>query len=436
VEAAVNLAKGVLALEDKNGNAGDLFDDVDNSRPAPPKILIVDDQEVNVFALRSALSHLNAELIGCNSGEDALAILLRQEIAVVLLDVQMPIMDGYEVAELMAHNETTAHIPVIFVTAISTEKRHMLKGYKSGAVDYICKPVDVDILLAKMHSFLQLYNQRQELQREVKRRTRAERELRESNSGLERALETLRQTQLKLMHASKLAALGEMATGLSHELNQPLTHIKGTLQIFEMKLFDGESVAGDRQLALVSESCRQVNKINEVINHLRAFGGSDTNADGSAEVNAVIGSALLFFSQRMKDQAIELRVDVQPPELALPIDNAKLEQILVNLIQNAIDAMLQETVERRELTISAKLDDNGDDTMAVLAVADTGVGILVDFRDKVFEPFFSTKEFGEGVGLGLSVVHGIVRESHGSVVVESEEGQGTTLVIRLPLSVA
>ena len=128
------------------------------------KILVVDDRPENLLAIETALKHVDAEIIKAHSGNEALALMLRHELALVLLDVQMPEMDGFEVATLMRDNDNTKHIPIIFVTAISKDEAYVFRGYETGAVDYLFKPLSPDILKAKVRVFLEMYRQKRELE--------------------------------------------------------------------------------------------------------------------------------------------------------------------------------------------------------------------------------------------------------------------------------
>lgn len=185
-----------------------------------PKILIVDDRIENLVALEKTLADLEAEFVRATSGEQALAYLLEHAVALILLDVQMPDMDGFETAALIRSNQDTRHIPIIFVTAISKDQKHVFSGYASGAVDYLFKPLDSDILRSKVGVFLELDRQRAII-------TKTNAQLRDANRKI------LEQQQ-SLIKQERLKVLLQMAGATAHELNQPLMSLLGNIDLIRM----------------------------------------------------------------------------------------------------------------------------------------------------------------------------------------------------------
>ena len=185
-----------------------------------PKILIVDDRIENLVALEKTLADLDAEIIWATSGEEVLACLLEHTVALILLDVQMPDMDGFETAALIRSNEDTRHIPIIFVTAISTDQQHVFSGYASGAVDYLFKPLNPDILRSKVRVFLELDRQRATI---VK-----------TNEQLEAANRKILKQQKSVIKEERLKLLLQMAGATAHELNQPLMSLLGNIDLIRM----------------------------------------------------------------------------------------------------------------------------------------------------------------------------------------------------------
>jgi two-component system cell cycle response regulator len=198
---------------------------LNNSKPRiegipPPKILIVDDRIENLVALEKTLTGLNAEFIRATSGEEALAALLEHVVALILLDVQMPDMDGLETAVLIRSNEDTRHIPIIFVTAISKDQQHVFSGYASGAVDYLFKPLDPDILRSKVSVFLELDRQKAIIAK--------------TNDQLKAANRQILEQQKSVIKQERLKVLLQMAGALAHELNQPLMGLLGNIELIRM----------------------------------------------------------------------------------------------------------------------------------------------------------------------------------------------------------
>ena len=185
-----------------------------------PKILIVDDRIENLVAMEKTLAGLNAEIIKTTSGEEALASLLEQVVALILLDVQMPDMDGFETAELIRSNEDTRGIPIIFVTAISKDQKHVFSGYASGAVDYLFKPLDPDILRSKVNVFLELDKQKTIIAK--------------TNEQLKSANRMILKQQKSVIKQERLKVLLQMAGAMAHELNQPLMSLLGNIDLIRM----------------------------------------------------------------------------------------------------------------------------------------------------------------------------------------------------------
>jgi two-component system cell cycle response regulator len=212
----------------------------------PPKILIVDDRIENLVALEKTLADLDAEIIKAASGEEALASLLEHRMALILLDVQMPDMDGFETAALIRGNEDTRHLPIIFVTAISKERQHIFSGYASGAVDYLFKPLDPDILKSKVRVFLELDRQKAIISR--------------TNEQLKSANRKIVEQQKALIKEERLKVLLQMAGAMAHELNQPLMSMLGNIDLIRtvekdsakwMARLDNIEVAGQRMADII-----------------------------------------------------------------------------------------------------------------------------------------------------------------------------------------
>lgn len=244
----------------------------------PVHILLVDDKPANLLALESLLESPEVMTVKAKSGNEALGLLLEHDFALVLLDVQMPDMDGFETAELMRSNEKTRNIPIIFVTAISKEKQHIFKGYESGAVDYLFKPLDPHILISKVKVFTDLYTQRKETEK--------------ANRKLEAAIGKLKQVNRKILEQQKavieeerLKVLLQMAGATAHELNQPLNGLLGTIELLQM-----DQKVPDKLDAHISRIADAGRRIAAIVKKIQVIQYADVRPYGidAGEKNAVI----------------------------------------------------------------------------------------------------------------------------------------------------
>ena len=234
--------------------------------------------------------------------------------------------------------------------------------------------------------------------------------------------------EVRALAQSKLATLGEVATGVAHEINQPLTYISSMIQSFQedMGLNELDVQKGQARLA---ESSRQVARITSIVDHLRTFGRREDTEMAAVSLAEVLDSTLLLVGERIRLRNIELerRVDEDLP----PVwgNASQLEQVYINLFQNSIDAL--SGTQQGKITVSIhSLPAQGQ---VVLAFSDNGVGIPPAYVERVFDPFFTTKQEGEGTGLGLSIIYGIIMDHRGMIGCESEYTIGTTITIKLPI---
>ena len=230
-------------------------------------ILIVDDKPANLLALRKLLAKPGLNIVEATGGNDALSLILEYDFALILLDVQMPDMDGFETAELIRGNEETKHIPIIFVTAISKEQKYIFKGYDKGAVDYLFKPLDPDILKSKVNIFLELYKQKEDLKK--------------ANTELYKANERILEQQEGLIEEARLKVLLQMLGANAQELNQPLAFLLDNVELMEKHSDDREKSA--ECISRIKESGR---KISDIANKIRTINYSEPipSYDGSSSV--------------------------------------------------------------------------------------------------------------------------------------------------------
>ena len=251
-------------------------------------------------------------------------------------------------------------------------------------------------------------------------------DLRETTEEISRREQELREKQEQLVQAAKLATLGELTTGIAHELNNPLNNIG----LYIGNLLDRMAAGSLNDEALerdLTRSMQQVRKATEIINHLRTFGRAAPTSREAVDLNEVIESALSLLREQFRLHQIDVSLDLSAAKPEVAGNPIQLEQVLMNLLTNARDAVVAAQV--RHISISTGIEEG----TAVVCVEDSGPGIPTDLEQRVFDPFFTTKEVGEGTGLGLSIVYGIIKDHEGSISIESRYGYGARFVIRLPL---
>ncbi|MDM8549660.1 PAS domain S-box protein [Desulfobacterales bacterium HSG2] len=251
--------------------------------------------------------------------------------------------------------------------------------------------------------------------RDISERKKAEKELKEKQS--------------QLIQASKMASLGEIATGIAHEINQPLTYISTFIQNLGRDIRENRmdpEWTKDR----LKKSAMQVERIQKIIQHLRIFGRSDavSGEPVTIDIETVLKNTLLLMGERIRLRAIDLIVNAESQLPMIQGDPNQLEQVFINLLQNSADALADTGNPEIRVDIAASEDRKS----VVIIVTDNGSGIEQEDSDRIFEPFFTTKEVGEGTGLGLSILYGIIKEHKGTITCHSEKNKGSTFVITLP----
>jgi two-component system NtrC family sensor kinase len=422
---------------------------LDTAEPPRPPVLIVDDADANLVALRALLDGLGCEVVVAKTGNEALRQLLKREFAVLLLDVQMPEMDGYEVAHHARDNPGTRDLPIIFLTAARYSDDSVLRGYGSGAVDFLYKPIDPPILRSKVRVFLELYAQRCQVADAKAALERSNLELRQladsnaalaekfraANDDLAKAYHELQATQAQLIQSAKMASLGELVAGVAHEINNPLSFATSHLDTARKLLkklepecrpaLSAASVEGWRRAdSRLKEMATGLGRIGELVVKLRTFSRLDEGEQKKVSMRECVESVLMILEHRTGDRIrVETRLG-EPDELeCFP---GLLNQALLNLVANAIDAI------EGAGTVTVATGAEGD--VYAITVTDTGQGIPTELRERVLEPFFTTKPVGQGTGLGLSITYSIIRKHGGTLELSPRDGGGTVVAIRLPMT--
>ncbi len=406
-------------------------------------ILIVDDEPANLAVLTEILQP-TFRVQAANSGDRALRVAASDPCPdLILLDVMMPTMDGYQVFEHLRESAVTAEIPVIFVTALSEDVDEE-RGLALGAVDYITKPIKHAILLARVLTQLtlkqardQLYRQNADLEAEVRRRQKEK-----------------EQIQLQLLQADKMAAIGQLAAGVAHEINTPIGYVRsnlGTLddylgkllqvldachalgaatpeRVSEMDAFrelertaDLDYLIPDVQ-QLIAESRYGLDRVCGIVRDMKGFSRQSEAEWEWADLHQGLESTLNIVWNQLKYHCELHKEYGELPEVyCLP---SQLNQVFLNLLVNAAQAI--------EGQGDIHLRTGADAGQVWVEIADSGSGISPEHLSHLFEPFFTTKPEGQGTGLGLSLSYGIVEHHGGHIEVESEMGRGTRFRVLLP----
>ena len=389
-----------------------------------PKILVVNDDAASLLALSSLLDQWAAEtgytVMSARSGQEALRQVLLHDFAVIILDVNMPGMDGFETAEAIHQRARSADIPIIFVTAFLADEIDRLKAYQRGAADFLFTPVIPQILHAKVSVFVALANKNEQLRRQAEKLSQRTEELTGTNERLMREIEERQAAEAK-SHAKD-----EFLAMLGHELRNPLSAISSAAALIDMPGAHAEMASRARQIIQ-----RQTQHLSRIVDDLldlsRAMSGKILLARKPVDMASLVGACLDTFRATGRTGGYRINVDLAPNWV--DGDPTRLEQIATNLIDNA----LKYTPAGGTIDITIGLD--GDDVL--LTVRDTGVGIAPDLLPHVFDVFvqgsISLDRAQGGLGIGLSLVRRLVELHGGSVSASSSgAGEGSAFAIRLP----
>ncbi len=394
------------------------------------KILIVDDNPANLVALQAILSKIDADILEASSGNEALAQTLKHEFGLILLDVQMPEMTGYEVAIILQNNNQTSRIPIIFLTAAYKDEQHRLKGYHSGAVDYIEKPINVEILLPKVRFFLQL----NEYQLQLKTALEGERI---ANETLKAEFAKRASMELNLICALKQAEIATQSKSdflatMSHEIRTPMNGVLGMAELLiESELSDEQR---DQVQTIIKSGDSLLTIINDILDFSKLEAGRVELENIAFDLEQIIYDTLHLLIVRTYGKKIELILNY-PPDIPHNFfgDPARLQQIMNNLVGNAIKFTQKGHVC---ITVSHKKTNNDIDKL-LISIEDTGIGIKKNDIKKLFTAFSqvddsTTRLFG-GTGLGLSICKQLTTIMGGKLWVESEFKKGSKFNIELAL---
>jgi signal transduction histidine kinase len=460
-----------------------------NYNPTDQTILIVDDNPNNLEVLSETLVDAGFQVSIAIDGESALEQVAYHTPELILLDVMMPGIGGFETCRRLQKSVLTRDIPIIFMTALS-DSLDKVKGLSLGAVDYITKPFQQEEVLARIRIHLKLHNlsrsledQNQLLQYEIEQRKQAEAALKNLNQDLERRVEErtaelshtlleLKHAQVQLIHNDRMSTLGQLIAGIAHEINNPVNFIYGNIkpaiqylenllglvELYQKNLsnppeeihrylddIDLEFIKVDLPKLIKSMEVGS-DRICQIVSSLRSFSRLDETEMSLADIHEGIDNTLMILQSRLKAKPDRPAIEVIKNYGELPLVECypgQLNQVFMNILCNAIDAFDDCNCQRsrpdyektpNRIIITTESINNNEIS---IRIADNGLGIPESIQSRLFEPFFTTKAIGKGTGLGLSISRQIIVEKHaGTLDCLSLPGQGTEFRVEIPIAVS
>jgi signal transduction histidine kinase len=370
----------------------------------PVNFLLVDDLEENLLALEALLQRDGLVCLKAHSGEEALEILLVHNVALALLDVQMPGMDGFQLAEFIRGSERARHIPIIFVTAGSADNRRRFRGYEAGAVDFIQKPIEPDVLRSKASVFFDLYQQRQQIQAQ-----------RDELSAYAEELRTVdrRKTEFIAM--------------LAHELRNPIMAFSGGARLLKKQR---DPAQAEEIRERMERQAFHLSRLIEDLTDISRIGqGKISLRPERIDLQTIVKSALETSQSQIDSAGHNLTLDLPEHTVWLHADQTRIAQVVSNLLNNAA----KYTPPGGKITVTARADVD----VVTIVVSDNGIGVPADMQSRIFEIFTQVQAEDArpqaGLGIGLALVKQLVQLHGGSVTVASEgTGKGSAFAVQLP----
>ncbi|MEM1173154.1 MAG: hybrid sensor histidine kinase/response regulator [Cyanobacteria bacterium P01_H01_bin.35] len=442
-------------------------------------ILIADDIPENLKLLSQILKNAGHTVRAVTNGKLALKAIDAQLPDLILLDINMPEIDGYEVCEQLKANPKTENIPVIFLSALD-EVLNKVKAFSVGGLDYIIKPFHLEEVLIRIQNQLQINYSRKliikqnlMLEKKNQRLLTSEALLTQKSENLEQALEELKQAQVQMIQNAKMAGLGQLAAGVAHEVNNSINFINNNLDYANtyleelldlVKLYQEEYPSPNQKiqnnieeidLDFLSDDLPEVifsmkkgaERIQKIVDSLGNFSRINQAEYKLVDIHQGIESTLALLKSRIEETDNLLPVHIIKEYGQIPKTKCypnQLNQVFLNILNNAIyflEANRQKQVEQQinsqqdlpKILVTTELIT---DEKILIKISDNGVGIDESIKERIFEPFFTTKEVGQGTGLGLSVSYQIIVEQHhGKLTCDSQIDQGSTFIIEIPINV-
>ena len=386
------------------------------------KLLIVDDLPENLLALEALITREDRTVYKALSADEALSLLLQHEFAMAILDVQMPGMNGFELAELMRGTEKTKNIPIVFVSAAGREMNYAFKGYESGAVDFLHKPLDIHAVKSKVNVFVELYRQSKAMKHQVEA-------LEQSRREQETLLAQLKVTQGELEHAVRMR--DDFMSIVSHEVRTPLNGLILETQLRKMHLARDNAAAFsmDKMQAMVDRDERQIQSLIRLIEDMldvsRIRTGKLSIRPSTFDLSQTVANLLESFAAQIS--AAQSRVDFTVRQSVIgQWDEFRIEQVVSNLLTNAL-----RYGARKPVQVSVYVEG----ASAIIDVRDQGIGISEENQKRIFHQFerVAGSDVVSGLGLGLFISEQIIAAHNGSISVHSTLGEGALFRVSLPL---
>jgi signal transduction histidine kinase len=364
-------------------------------------VLLVDDLQENLVALEALIRQPGRRIFSARSGEQALSLMLEHSFALAILDVQMPNMSGFELAELMRGTERTRTIPIVFVSAGGRELNYAFRGYESGAVDFLYKPLDPHAVRSKVHVFVELFRQRQELQ--------------EAKAQLQRAV----------------SMRDDFMSMIAHELRNPLNSVYLQAQL-RRKMFSGSKPPDPQaMLNMVERDERQIRSMVRLLDDMLDVSRARTGKLAVLPAPFDLAASAQIVVEAIQEQAKAAGVQVTlaaPPALPVDGDEFRIEQVITNLLTNALRYGGGKPV-------AVTVGERPDEREAFVSVRDQGMGIAPADQERIFEQFERTEGAAQvaGLGLGLYIARQIAQAHQGRLEVRSAPGEGAEFILSLPL---
>lgn len=405
------------------------------------KILLVDDREDNLLSMESILEPGGYELIKARSGRDALKILLNEfDFALILMDVKMPNLNGFETAELIYEREKLRHIPIVFITANSYGEEHMFKGYQTGAVDYIYKPVNPELLKAKVSVFVDLYTKNHQLiaheqkliainknlENEINERKISEKQINELNRQLLENIDNLESANKELDRFAFMS---------SHDLQEPLRKIRTFTDLLYSKYKDALDDEAVRYISRIQKSAERMQiLIKDILEFSKVAG--DSNRFVNTDIKLLVEEILTEMEPVIAEKNARINIKSLP---SLKVNPGLMRPLFSNLIENALKYSKKEVapvikIHTEENGVSNKLSGSNEKKFWRIYIEDNGIGFDQKYAEQIFEMFVrlhGNSEY-EGTGIGLALCKQIVEKHDGFISALSKENSGSTFIISLP----